>query len=148
MVKYQFEVNDLRLDHVCRNYQNQHLEGSFHMERGIRQGICYWFLAAASSSDPFWVTSFVFVSPQIILSYRMSWSYLSSHPNQSKTSKQILLPCLIQSHKHFFFSGFLIFILIDFFFMEAKLSNGKFLHSTREYHIMNSLTVGFIIWWN
>lgn len=93
----------------------------------------------------------LFVAPQIILSFSMSWYHLRPAPiKTNQPTEQTSSPSLPRSilQPLFFFSCFLIFSLIDFF-MELKLSKGKFLqNSTQRYPIMNSLTVGSIIWWN
>lgn len=150
MVKQQFEVNDLRLDQLCRNYRNQQLEVHFTQRmRGIRWdsrlnlGCCC--LLRSIVKDQFYLS---LLKSSFLLVCLGTTCALPQLKPTNQPNKQAVLPCLGQSYNHFFFSCFLIFSLIDFF-MELKLSKGKFLqNSTQRYPIMNSLTVGSIIWWN
>lgn len=51
MVKYQFEINNLRFDQIPRNYWNQHLEVHFTQRmQEIKQRTCYWFFFFFCSS--------------------------------------------------------------------------------------------------
>ena len=77
MVKYQFKVNNLRLDQIHRNYLNQQLEVHFTQRgRGIRRfAIESWLLLPPQLHC--WVlgTRFIFVYSELILYYNVSWYY-------------------------------------------------------------------------
>lgn len=151
MVKYQFKVNNLRLHQVHRNTQSQHLEALFTQSEGNQMGgllliPCCCFLLRSILRGHVLIMSLLNSSFLFCVLVQLASSLpLQPHPNKTKqTNKHSLAPVSLPLS---FLPFLFVFLLI--FFMEVKLSRGKFLqNSTQEDWIKNSLTVSSILWWN